>query len=443
MRRIWVTAVALLVVAHLGQSAFAAPTETGESGLVTIPTTEVLAPWHFSIGTYENGEADNEQPELHDIQLYRTEFSLGVGLLPNLEFSTQLPFVQFERGVAGHRHTDDIGDLRLNLKYRLLNEADGAPVSIALLGAAVIGTGRDSFPAILDRNTTFGRRETYEVMGILDKILWTTQGGADATLTLNAGGLFFDKPQSFSVQNQTLQFQRHFIGPNATFQDQFELGAGLKAPLFKNNHVETDLLGEFRGNTGTISEVRGARNAEWAFAGVRFNTCTGIAVQGGMDFGLSGFLEPYRFIAGLTYAMPAAAPPPPAKVAQAPPPALRPSPPPTPKKKIVLRGVHFDFDKSNIRADSVPILRAAADTLKENADVDIVVEGHTDGKGTEAYNQRLSVRRATAVRDYLAKLGIPGRRMTVRGKGKSQPVAGNDTDEGRAQNRRVELLVQP
>ncbi|MFI5364016.1 MAG: hypothetical protein ACHQ4J_00180 [Candidatus Binatia bacterium] len=120
------------------------PTETGESGLVTIPTTEVLAPRHFSIGAYENGEADNEQPELHDIELYRTEFVLGVGLLPNLELSTQLPFVQFERGVAGHRHTDDIGGLRLNLKYRLLNEADGAPMSLALLGAAVIGTGRDA-----------------------------------------------------------------------------------------------------------------------------------------------------------------------------------------------------------------------------------------------------------------------------------------------------------
>jgi len=442
MRRIAVTAVALLLIAGWRSGACAMPTETGESGLVTIPTTEVLAPRHFSIGAYENGEADNEQPELHDIELYRTEFVLGVGLLPNLELSTQLPFVQFERGVAGHRHTDDIGGLRLNLKYRLLNEADGAPMSLALLGAAVIGTGRDSFPAVLDRNTTFGSRETYEAMGILDKVLWHTRNG-DVTATLNAGGLFIEKPASFSVQNQSLQFQRRFIGPNATFQDPFEFGAGLKIPLLKEYGSWVDALGEFRGNTGTVEEVRGARNAEFAFAGVRLGTDTGFAVQGGIDFGLSGFLEPYRFIAGLTYSMPPCAPPPPARVAQAPPPPP-PSPPmPATKKKIVLRGVHFDFDKSTIRSDSVPILRAAADTLKENPELDVVVEGHTDGKGTAAYNQHLSMRRATAVRDYLVKLGVPSRRMSIRGKGKTQPVAGNDSDEGRAQNRRVELLVQP
>jgi OOP family OmpA-OmpF porin len=105
--------------------------------------------------------------------------------------------------------------------------------------------------------------------------------------------------------------------------------------------------------------------------------------------------------------------------------------------------VHFDFDKAIIRADSVPILREAADTLKENPEINIIVEGHTDGKGSEAYNQRLSNRRAAAVREYLEKLAVRASRMTTRGKGKSEPVAGNDTDEGRAQNRRVELLMQP
>jgi outer membrane protein OmpA-like peptidoglycan-associated protein len=113
------------------------------------------------------------------------------------------------------------------------------------------------------------------------------------------------------------------------------------------------------------------------------------------------------------------------------------------RKKIILRGVHFDFDKSTIRTDSVPILREAAETLKENPDVKIVVAGHTDGKGSIRYNQRLSMRRAGAVRDRLIKLGVSAKRMIARGKGKSRPVASNKTDEGRAQNRRVELLVRP
>ncbi len=132
--------------------------------------------------------------------------------------------------------------------------------------------------------------------------------------------------------------------------------------------------------------------------------------------------------------------PPAPVVAEAPPP---PPPPPAPpaKKKIVLRGVNFDFNKSDIRADARPILDEAVSTLKEYKDITLSVDGYTDGIGTEAYNQKLSERRARAVADYLAKGGIAASRMTVKGFGKSNPVATNDTAEGRAENRRVELKV--
>ncbi|MBX3023557.1 OmpA family protein [bacterium] len=128
-------------------------------------------------------------------------------------------------------------------------------------------------------------------------------------------------------------------------------------------------------------------------------------------------------------------PPPPAPVAAAPAPPV--------KKKIVLRGVNFDFDKANIRADAVPILEEAAKTLKEESELTVSVNGYTDSVGTEAYNLRLSERRADAVRAYLEKLGVAGSRLTARGFGKSNPVASNETAEGRAQNRRVELIVNP
>ena len=130
------------------------------------------------------------------------------------------------------------------------------------------------------------------------------------------------------------------------------------------------------------------------------------------------------------------APPPAPVVAQAPPP-----PPPPMKKKIVLRGVNFDFDKSNIRADAAPVLDEAVRTLKEATSITIAVEGHTDSRGSDEYNQGLSERRANAVRDYLASHGISKSRMTAEGFGESRPVASNDTDEGRAQNRRVELRI--
>lgn len=127
-------------------------------------------------------------------------------------------------------------------------------------------------------------------------------------------------------------------------------------------------------------------------------------------------------------------------VAQAPPPPPA-APAPPVQKKIVLRGVNFDFDKATIRADATSILREAATILKENAGVNVAVEGHTDSVGSDAYNLKLSLRRAAAVKAFLVKEGVAEGRLSSRGFGESQPVASNDTDDGRAQNRRVELKV--
>ena len=128
-------------------------------------------------------------------------------------------------------------------------------------------------------------------------------------------------------------------------------------------------------------------------------------------------------------------------VAPAPPPPPAPRPTPAPVRKIVLRGVNFDFDKSNIRTDARPILDEAIKTLGGEPDIKISVDGHTDDKGTDAYNEKLSLRRAHAVADYLKKGGIGGSRVTVAGYGESKPVASNATADGRAQNRRVELRI--
>src|SRR5215468_12304921 len=97
--------VALVLLVTAAAPVLAAPTESGETGLVTIPSTDVLAPWTFHAGIYENGDASNADS---DIQLWRTEFLLGVGLLPNLELTTMVPLVLFERDVPGDRHTNDV-----------------------------------------------------------------------------------------------------------------------------------------------------------------------------------------------------------------------------------------------------------------------------------------------------------------------------------------------
>lgn len=101
--------------------------------------------------------------------------------------------------------------------------------------------------------------------------------------------------------------------------------------------------------------------------------------------------------------------------------------------------VLFDFDKSNLTNEARKQLDAVMGRLKNANVVSIKVVGHTDSRGSDAYNQKLSERRAASVATYLVSQGLPSEKISTEGKGESQPVADNTTDEGRAKNRRVEL----
>ena len=107
-----------------------------------------------------------------------------------------------------------------------------------------------------------------------------------------------------------------------------------------------------------------------------------------------------------------------------------------------MAGVNFDFDQSFIRQEDVAKLDQDVSTLKQSGDMKVEVAGHTDYVGTDEYNMGLSMRRADAVRMYLIDKGIAADRLTVKGYGESQPIADNETEEGRFQNRRVELIPQ-
>ena len=138
----------------------------------------------------------------------------------------------------------------------------------------------------------------------------------------------------------------------------------------------------------------------------------------------------------------APSPPPPA------PPPRRAAPPPSRprggeavRERIVLRGVNFDFDKAEIRGDAAVILDEAASILNRTRGVGVRVEGHTDSTGPAAYNQNLSERRAAAVKRYLVERGVSASRLQTVGMGENNPIASNDTRDGRSVNRRVELQV--
>jgi OmpA-OmpF porin, OOP family len=99
----------------------------------------------------------------------------------------------------------------------------------------------------------------------------------------------------------------------------------------------------------------------------------------------------------------------------------------------------FDFDKSVVRPDGRKSIDEALAKLR-GVDLELVIAtGHTDSVGTDAYNQKLSERRAAAVKEYLVSKGIPASKVTTIGKGESQPVATNKTAEGRQKNRRVDI----
>ena len=167
----------------------------------------------------------------------------------------------------------------------------------------------------------------------------------------------------------------------------------------------------------------------------------------------------WLLIVAIAFAAGCATEPPKPEPKPAPPPAPKPAPPPEPKpappapkpepekpkpvaeKVTFAADVLFDFDKAVIKPEGKSKLDDIANKVRGiNLEVVIAI-GHADSIGSDAYNQRLSVRRAESVKAYLVSKGIEANRVYTEGKGEKQPVASNKTKEGRAKNRRVEIEV--
>ena len=127
---------------------------------------------------------------------------------------------------------------------------------------------------------------------------------------------------------------------------------------------------------------------------------------------------------------------------EAPPPAPPPPPPAKVEPLVTLHGPQFDFNKATLKPDGKKMVDEAVGVMKDKPGMKVSVEGHTDSIGSEAYNQKLSERRAHAVRDYMVSQGIDAARISVKGWGKTKPIASNKTEAGRAENRRVEIIPE-
>jgi OOP family OmpA-OmpF porin len=136
---------------------------------------------------------------------------------------------------------------------------------------------------------------------------------------------------------------------------------------------------------------------------------------------------------------PVAAPPAPAPV---PPPAPAPAPAPMKQKEVITLSLLFDFDKAVIKDEFIPVLEKAKMILNEDSAAAFTISGHTCNIGTDVYNQKLSERRAAAVKKWLVDNGVAASRLDAAGYGESTPKYDNNTQEGRKLNRRVEIQTK-
>lgn len=268
-------------------------------------------------------------------------------------------------------------------------------VPTAIIGDPTLSYGRDQglsvIPGTKDKINVFG----YGVEGIFNIL---PDGVLVPFLAAGVGGIHYTDATDDTTDGRYNKFAMDY-------------GAGLKWFITENIAL--------RGDVRHIIPINGHQNNLLATVGLTL-------AFGGEKKVVEPLPEPVP--------EPVVAPPPP--------------PPPAPAPEIIEKGkttlkVLFDFDKSIIKKGSFGDVDNLVGVMKNYPDLNVAIEGHTDYIGTNAYNQKLSQRRADAVKKYMVeKGGIDAKRLKAIGYGEEKPIADNKTKEGRAQNRRVEAVAE-
>jgi OmpA-OmpF porin, OOP family len=393
-----------------------------DSRYLSIYGSQTLQQWQFRTGGYLHFAKNPLEVGLATVTRFSVisdllvgDFFGSVGFTDWFEAGLSAPVALFERfNNIGTGTTEDslqMMDLRFETKFRLL-DIDRHKVGISILPYIFLPTGSGSH--FVGNNSIAGG-----LKGIVDFAL-----GDRVQTSLNLGYLARDR----------------VVIVNTEVDDMFTYGLGVSVRTVKN---WMDVMAEVYGSANVTNFF--GKEAETPLeidAGMRFNLPKpeGLQLTAGGGVGLTfGYGTPdYRVILGVSYLKPRRVelPPPP-------PPPQEEAVAKVAKQKIVItKTIHFEFDKAVIRPISFRILDAVVDIMKQNPDIKKVrVEGHTDSKGSDAYNIKLSQRRSNAVREYLIAHGVEADRLVAVGYGESRPVADNNTAEGRARNRRVEFTI--
>ncbi len=386
---------------------------TDPHGYVTVAGSQTLTPKQFNFGFYLDYSRDPlecdgcpQEDVIHHLLV--GNFGFAIGVIDWFELSLNIPAIfynQFHNDVTGGEEFDGgMGDIYFSPKFRVVN-IDEHRVGFSVAPFVTIPTGDpDSF-----------------------------MGTAVATGGLKLITDFDIVPERFDMALNLGYLMRDDVTRTNTRIDD-ELTYGIAAAIHATEHF--DVLPEVSGYTvlrDAFQEI--ASSPVEANVGLRYNFTSGFAVTAGGGVGIvDGVGSPtFRSFLGLNFSPPVTK-------------SVKPDSPSRAKldgRKIVITDmIHFDFDKATIKPESLPILDDVAKVMAQNSQVELLlVEGHTDSVGTDAYNQRLSEARAKAAQDYLVQVGVAAERLQYAGKGESAPIDTNATSEGRTKNRRTEFIV--
>lgn len=447
------------------QAALVAPTASGQTGLFNVVTADTLHRGDFSFGLYVNGYSleSAEAPiiipgarsvKAMDYYQTRVSASVGYGLTDRWEVSAMVPWDRLKNNggdrtgfingwyYAGRFSEDGLAPIRLATKFGIL--APGGPNKLALSVFADLPTGEDK-SGISTGATDYGLGLHYTHSMLTLGGSYTIRGSRSA----GSSNWPIGSPTSIDVPNQ------------------WQLDAGLNYPLGFWSH--TNWISEATGifyNGGDFKPkdpiflVTGLRHwfgdSGWAInAGIRWN-----AAKFGRDSSECKFTElqdcSLSALGGITYAPlhitvtppppppPVPVPPPPPPTPPAPVPPPEPPPVTQPKQPTELRTDEIHFEPGSARLTNIAkaILDDVALRMKQEPTSTALVIGYTDDREATGPNQDLDRRRAEAVRDYLVtRHGIDASRITVEGRDGREPVADNNTAEGRLKNRRVVIRL--
>jgi outer membrane protein OmpA-like peptidoglycan-associated protein len=447
------------------QIRFFAPTHTGQTGLFDTVTADTLRRGTWSFGVYFNdwdltaGEAREFAPpsarEYQDLSydLYRLSASVGVGLTDRWEISAMVPWDRIVSNggdrvgfINGFLHEGEftetgLGAVRLATKFALAPPE--SPTRFGLSAFVDLPTGDD------DSGISSGGSD----FGIAGHV---TRGIGTLSLGYVARGDREDDDPLNEIEDVSI--------PN-----EFHLDAGLNIPLSRFgitnwiSEVNTVFYtGGDRAPDAPVFLVSGVRHwfgtSGWALsAAARWNVAKFVDSNDECRFtelddcGLSGLVG--LTFAPVAFAAPAPPPPPPAPVPE-PPPAPMPAPVPPPEEPVApprapqeirTDEIHFEPGSARLTNIAKAILDEVALRMKQEPTATALVIGYTDDRENAGANRDLDRRRAEAVRDYLVtRHGIDPSRITVEGRGTSDPVGDNTTAEGRLRNRRVVIrLILP